>query len=162
MRLPHFVSQRRAARLGTGACFLFLSFLFCLPASAQLHRPGFDTTLAHPEIPPDALGRATPRGAVLGFLGAARRGDDELAAQFLNTRVRGNAAAALAHQLFIVLDRRLPPRLNQVSDDPEGSLSDPLKPDQELVGTISSNNGNVDILVERADAESGSARMFSH
>jgi len=94
-------------------------------------------------------------------LGAARRGDDELAAQFLNTRVRGNAAAALAHQLFIVLDRRLPPRLNQVSDDPEGSLSDPLKPDQELVGTISSNNGNVDILVERVDGKSGSVWLFS-
>jgi len=159
--MPHFVSQRRAARLGTGACFLFLSFLFCFPASAQLHKPGSAPTPAQPEVPTDTLGRATPRGAVLGFLGAARRGDDELAAQFLNTRVRGNAAAALAHQLFIVLDRRLPPRLNQVSDDPEGSLSDPLKPDQELVGTISSNNGNVDILVERIDGKSGSVWLFS-
>src|SRR6266403_1828112 len=140
MRLPHFVSQRRAARLGTGACFLFLSFLFCFPASAQLHKPGSAPTPAQPEVPTDALGRATPRGAVLGFLGAA---------------------AALAHQLFIVLDRRLPPRLNQVSDDPEGSLSDPLKPDQELVGTISGNNGNVDILVERIDGKSGSVWLFS-
>jgi len=94
-------------------------------------------------------------------LGAARRGDDELAAQFLNTRVRGNAAAVLAHQLFIVLDRRLPPILNEVSDNPEGSLSDPLKPDQELVGTIGSNNGNVDILVERVDGKSGSVWLFS-
>src|SRR5258708_33865179 len=96
---------------------------------------------AQSEVHTERLGRGTPRGAVLGFLGAARRGDDELAAQFLNTRVRGNAAAALAHQLFIVLDRRLPPRLNQVSDDPEASLSYPLKPYPDLTGTIRANNG---------------------
>jgi MscS family membrane protein len=95
-------------------------------------------------------------------LGAARKGDDELAAQYLNTRVRGNAAAVLARQLFIVLDRRLPARLNEVSDNPEGSLLDPLKPDQELVGTIGSDNGNVDILVERVDrGKSGSLWLFS-
>ena len=161
IRRPHFLSQKRAARLGTGACLLFLSFLFCFPASAQLHKPSSAPAPAQPEAPKDSLGRSTPRGAVLGFLGAARRGDDELAAQFLNTRVRGNAAAVLAHQLFIVLDRRLPPILNEVSDNPEGSLSDPLKPDQELVGTIGSNNGNVDILVERVDGKSGSVWLFS-
>jgi MscS family membrane protein len=162
MRRPCFLSQRRVARLGTGACWLFLSLLFCFPASAQLHKPASAPAPAQPEVPKDALGRTTPRGAVLGFLGAARRGDDELAAQYLNTRVRGNAAAVLAHQLFIVLDRRLPPRLNEVSDDPEGSHSDPLKPDQELVGTIGSDNGNVDILIERVDrGKSGSVWLFS-
>src|SRR5258708_24454077 len=117
---------------------------------------------AQSEVHTERLGRGTPRGAVLGFLGAAGRGDDELAAQYLNTRARGNAAAVLAHQLFIVLDRRLPPRLNEVSDDPEGSLSDPLKPDQELVGTIGSDKGDVDILVERVDrGKSGSLWLFS-
>ena len=95
-------------------------------------------------------------------MGAARTGDDELAAQYLNTPARGNAAAVLTHQLFIVLDRRLPPRLNELSDNPEGSLSNPLKPDQELVGTIGSDNGNVDILVERVDrGKSGSLWLFS-
>jgi MscS family membrane protein len=95
-------------------------------------------------------------------LSATRKGDNELAAQYLNTRLRGQAARDLAHQLFVVLDRRLPARLNLISDKPEGSLSDPLKPDQELVGTISSDNGGVDILVERVDrAESGSLWLFS-
>jgi MscS family membrane protein len=95
-------------------------------------------------------------------LTAARKGDDELAAQYLNTHLLGNGAAVLAHQLFIVLDRRLPARLNELSDNPEGSLSDPLKPDQELVGTISSNNGNVDIFLERVDrGKSGRLWLFS-
>jgi len=99
---------------------------------------------------------------VLGFLSVARNGDNEVAAQYLNTRLHGNAAAVLAHQLFTVLDRRLPPRLNQLSDKPEGSLLDPLKPNQELVGTISSDNRNVDIFVEHVDrGKSGSLWLFS-
>ena len=162
MRRPLFLSQKRAARLGSGVCLLTLGFLLCLPTWAQHGKTASGPPPAHPEVPKDSLGRSTPRGAVLGFLGAARKGDDELAAQYLNTHLLGNAAAVLAHHLFIVLDRRLPPRLNQVSDDPEGSLSDPLKPDQELVGTISSDNGNVDIFVERVDrGKSGPLWLFS-
>jgi len=61
-----------------------------------------------------------------------------------------------------VLDRRLPARLNQLSDNPEGSFSTPLKPDQELVGTISSNHGKVDIFVERVDrGKAGFLWLFS-
>src|SRR3954471_14614894 len=70
---------------------------------------------------PDALGRETPRGAVLGFLHAARKGENELAAQYLSARVKGERATILAHQLFVVLDARLPPRLTELSDVPEGS-----------------------------------------
>jgi MscS family membrane protein len=157
-----FLSQKRVVRLGTGACFLSLVFLLCLPTLAQLRKPAPEPAPAQPEVPKDPLGRTTPRGTVLGFLKVARKGEDELAAQYLNTGLRGDAAADLAHQLFIVLDRRLPPRLNQLSDEPEGSLSDPLKPDQELVGTIKSDNHTVDIFVERVDrGRSGSLWLFS-
>ncbi len=41
--------------------------------------------------PPDPLGRDTPRGSVLGFLNAARKGEDEIAAQYLSTRLKGPA-----------------------------------------------------------------------
>ena len=117
---------------------------------------------ARPEVPKDSLGRSTPRGTVLGFIIAARKGDDELAAQYLNTRLQGKAAADLAHQLFIVLDRRLPAKLIELSDKPEGTAVNLLKPDQELVGTISSENGNVDIFVEHvAVGNSGSLWLFS-
>jgi len=157
-----FLSKRRVTRLATGACLLSLSFLLCFPAWAQFHKPAAVPAPAQPEFPKDSLGRTTPRGAVLGFLIAARKGDDELAAQYLNTPLSGNSAAALAHQLFTVLDLRLPPRLNELSDKPEGSLANPLLPGQELVGTISSDNGNVDISVERVDrGSSGSLWLFS-
>ncbi len=154
-----FVKERAAfARTGLGALCLIL--FCCLPVSSQLATPSSTRVPSQPPVPQDALGRTTPRGTVLGFLTAARKGDDDLAAQYLNTRRRGTAAADLAHQLFVVLDRRLPARLNTLSDVPEGS--DLLKPNQELVGTISSDNGSVDIFVERVDrGKSGSLWLFS-
>lgn len=161
LRRPRSFSQERVTPARTGACLLSLVFLFCVPAWTQLAIP-FPPAAAQAEVPTDALGRATPRGTVLGFVSAARKGDNELAAQYLSTRLRGKAATDLARQLFIVLDRRLPARLNELSDKPEGSLSDPLKPNQELAGTISSANGNVDIIVERVDrGKSGPLWLFS-
>ena len=101
------------------------------------------------ETPKDALGRETPRGTLLGFMTAARRGNLELAAQYLNTPLRDKAAGELASQLFLVLDARLPARVQDVSDEPTGSLANPLKPDQDVIGTIDTESGRLDILVER-------------
>jgi MscS family membrane protein len=95
----------------------------------------------------DTLGRDTPRGTLFGFMDAARKGNLELAALYLNTP-RGADAAKLASQLFVVLDTRLPARLQEVSDDPAGSRVNPLKPDQDIVGAIQAETGNLDILVE--------------
>ena len=104
---------------------------------------------AQPPAPrPDALGRDTPRGSVLGFLDAAGKGKDEIAAQYLSTRL-GKPAPTLAHQLFVVLDARLPARLTQVSDSPEGSRANPLKPNEEIVGAVPAGDGSIDIVVER-------------
>lgn len=155
-------SQTRGASLATGACLLSLVLLFCVPVRTQVGTPAPSPAPPHPEAPKDLLGRSTPRGTVLGFLSAAHKRDYEHAAQYLNTRLRGNAATDLAEQLFVVLDRGLPARLNAISDLPEGSLSNPLKPNEELAGTISRNNGDVDIVLERVDrGKSGLLWMFS-
>lgn len=99
----------------------------------------------------DPLGRTTPRGTVLGFLAAAYDRKYDVAAQYLNSRERGADAAKLAQQLFSVLDRRLPAKLNNLSNDPQGSMSDPLDARRELVGTIASDNGKVEIYLERVE-----------
>jgi MscS family membrane protein len=76
--------------------------------------------------------------------------------------MRGEAAQNLARELALVLDTRLPARLNQISDLPEGSLRDPLKPDEDLVGTITTANGDLDIMVERVDrGKFGKVWVFS-
>ena len=93
---------------------------------------------------------------------AERKGQDDLAVQYLNTRLSGKAAVALAHQLFTVLDRRLPPKLPYLSEKPEGAQSNPLRPDEDRVGTISGKTAEVDIVVERVDrGTSGSLWLFS-
>jgi MscS family membrane protein len=117
---------------------------------------------AQPEAPKDSLGRTTPRGTVLGFLTAARKGEYQIAAEYLNTQLRGKAATVLAYKLSTVLDRRLPPRLNQLSDEPEGSQIDPLNLDHDLVGIIETSNGNLRILLERVDrGKSGLVWLFA-
>jgi MscS family membrane protein len=120
--------------------------LFC----PQVAVPKARAAEAQPELPKDPLGRSTPRGAVLGFLSAARKGNSEIAVLYLNTPLRGADAQDLARQLAIVLDRRLPARLNS------------LKPDEDLVGTISTAKGDLDILVERVDrGKLGKTWLFS-
>jgi len=136
--------------------------LFCVFAGAQTAAPPPASAAAQISPPPDTLGRTTPRGTVLGFLKAARNGDYDAAAQYLNTQRRGKAAVDLAHELFVIMDRRLPARLNELSDRPEGSLTYPAKPDQDLVGTISGESGNIDLLLERVDREkAGRLWLFS-
>jgi MscS family membrane protein len=138
-----------------------LNLLFPVLAVAQLVT-STPPAATQPEAARESLGRSTPRGTVLGFLSAAHKGNYELAAQYLDTRLRDKSAAILAHQLFVVLDRRLPARLNQLSDKAEGSLPNPLRPDEDVVGTITSVNGNVDILLDRVDIGKGELRwLFS-
>lgn len=125
--------------------------LFCIPAGA-----------AAQASPSDPLGRTTSRSTVLGFFKAARNGDFDTAAEYLNTKRRSKADADLARQLSVIMDRRLAARLSELSDHPEGSLAIPAKPDQDLVGTISSESGNVDILLERVDrGRAGRLWLFS-
>jgi MscS family membrane protein len=134
--------------LACGMCAMSV-ILSGAKTAAQMPGPAPSPSPATPAPPPDALGRATPRGTVLGFLNAARKEEDDLAAQYLHTRLRGHDAATLAHQLYIVLDARLPARLTQVSDAPEGSRQNPLRPNEETVGAVPGRDGPVDIVLER-------------
>jgi MscS family membrane protein len=115
-----------------------------------------------PAAPEDPLGRTTPRGTVLGFLTAAYGHNYTVAAQYLDTRPRDKDAGLMAQKLLQVLDRRLPAKLNNLSNDPNGSMSDPLDSRREHVGAVQSENGNVDIYLERVDRPNGvSIWLFS-
>jgi MscS family membrane protein len=124
------------------------------------------TTETQPEPPKDPLGRNTPRGAVLNFLSNIRKGHPEIAALYLNGPLTGELRDAdpetLAQQLATVLDRGLPARLDQISDEPEDSVPDPLRPDEDVIGTISTSKGDLDVLVERVDrGKAGKVWLFS-
>ncbi len=113
------------------------------------------------EILTDSLGRSTPRSTVLGFLGVAHRGDYSAAARYLNTPLQGPAADDLASQLIAVLDRRLPAHLDQLSNQPDGLLNDNLPLGTDLVGSIQTSGGALNILVERIRRPEGSIWLFS-
>jgi MscS family membrane protein len=145
------------------AIILLLSCLLPLPCVwAQLPKAAASKSKSdQPPGPQDSLRRDTPRGTVFGFLTAAYGDDYETAAQYMNTRQKGNEAEQLAKQLFYVLDRRLPAKLNDLSNDPNGSLSDPLDSRRELVGTVASEDGKIDIYVERVDRPNAPIWLFS-
>lgn len=148
----------KLARYRLITCLLML--LLCvqtawgqLPKAASPSKPS--TQPAAAEAPSDPLGRTTPRGTVLGFLTAAYGQKYDAAAQYLDTRARGNEAAVLASQLFFVLDRKLPAKLNNISDDPFGSMSDRVNSRRELIGSVVTDRGGVDVYVERVDRPNG-------
>jgi MscS family membrane protein len=131
-----------------GACVLAAGIS---GAAAQSTPAPSGTPATPPETarPSDPLGRMTPRGTLLGFLDAARKGEREVARQYLDTRLDDAAAQELAHQLYVVLDAMLPARLMQISDEPLGSRANPLAPELEIVGRIPTPTGEVEVVVER-------------
>src|SRR3954470_14250393 len=97
----------KAAPPGRLCAALLITLGFAASAAlAPTQTPAATAKPAASEQPQDALGRSTPRGSVIGFLAAGRKGDNELASHYLNTTVTGEAAQTLAQQLFLVLDTR--------------------------------------------------------
>jgi len=141
---------------------LSVGVVLCSLSWAQVNIPGSAPASSKSEPVPDPLGRSTPRGTVFGFLNAARKGDYVIARRYLDTPFRGARTDSLARQLSSVLDRRLPARLNQLSARTEGSQYFPDRPDTDLVGTIDTPDGAVDIVVQRVDqGRSGAVWLFS-
>lgn len=143
--------SKRVAR----CCFAIC--LFTLPCiQAGQGQPLGTASGANPsnqsqKVSSDSLGRTTPRGTVRGFLSAAYNQKFDTAAQYLDTRAGGSDASLLARQLFFVLDRKLPAKLNNINNDPLGSMSDPVDSRRELIGTVVTEDGGVDIYLERVD-----------
>ena len=111
-------------------------------------------------VPTNRFERETPRGAVRGYIAAARDGDYEGAAEYLDLRnlPRGLDAGKgpqYARQLKIVLDRALWIDLDQLSADPDGHADDRLPPSRDWVGAIEVDGEPIDILLQRVRLGSG-------
>ena len=97
-----------------------------------------------------------PAGAVRSFIDAARDGDYERAAHYLNLSSvpqaeRTETGASLARRLKVVLDQKLWIEYDKLSREPEGDTHDGLPPGTDRVGTVegTSRDGDVDVLIER-------------
>lgn len=153
----------------THACLRIAVLVVCLqiPGAVAAQIPTGAAPSQAPAAPPvaerptDSLGRDTPRGTVFGFMNALRRGNDEAGVAYLNTPLRGDAAREFARHLYVVLDSRLPARLPELTDRPEGTLANPFKPNQDVVGTIETANGPLDLILERVERNGQPIWLFS-
>jgi MscS family membrane protein len=140
------------SRLTRAVGLAIVAALLATPVWAQPPAPAAPATQAEGR---DPLGRDTPRSSLLGFMSVARAGKNDVAAQYLDTPLRGQPAEELARKLYVVLDSRLPARIDEVSDQPDGRLANPLRPDQDLIATITLADGALDVVLERVRSDGG-------
>jgi MscS family membrane protein len=124
------------------------------PAAAAAARVEDAEAAPYPYL--DPLNRDTPRGAMRGFLVAARAGDWERAARYLDLSdlpagERQEAGPVLAQRLKRILDRSLWVDLDALADDPRGDLSEVgVRAERDRVGVIDvPQGGRAEVLLER-------------
>jgi MscS family membrane protein len=108
----------------------------------------------------DPRGRETPRGTVAGYLTAVGAGNYPRAAEYLDLRriplaKRPALGPALGRELGIVLDRTVRLAPEAFSAKPEGETDDGLPLHFERLGTLDTETGPVEILLQRISAADG-------
>lgn len=116
--------------------------------------------VAPPPAPVDEFDRGTPRSAMEGYLLAARAGEWERAAAYLDLRAtprsdREREGPQIARQLKIALDRSLWVELESLSIDPGGVRDDGLRTSRDLVGRIDALDPPVHVYLDRVPREDG-------
>ena len=119
---------------------------------------------SQPMGPADELNRGTPRGSMYGFIVATRAGEYEKAARFLDLRRLSPSEQAqgrqLARQLKWVLDRTLWVDWATLSDSNDGTSGDDLPAWQDRLGTIETEAGAVDLLLQRVPRTGDNVRIW--
>jgi MscS family membrane protein len=134
---------------------ILIHLVLAWPAGAEEAEVAEKAPAPAAATPEDALGRGSPRGALQGYLAACREQDYEKAAKFLDLRRIQEDGPTLARQLRVVLSRTLWVDVEALSQDPEGQPSDGLPAYRDRVGTIETQRGRVDILLQRVQQEDG-------
>jgi MscS family membrane protein len=148
---------------------LFCLLLFCLllhaqGALSQILPASTTTTTSSTAAPADALGRATPSGAALGFLKAAASGDYTIASQYLQMSAARRQATGeeTATQLKTVLDNAVfTGNLSRFTQS-EGVPQEGVPFGVQRLGTLSAGDVDVDVdLVRVTDPSAGKIWLFS-
>ena len=107
--------------------------------------------------PADEFSRGVPRDSLKGYLKAARDGDFERAAQYLDLRylpvwMVEKEGSQLARQLKIALDKVLWFDLESVSAHPDGFADDGLPSNRDVIGRVAVNQrtDSIDLDLTRA------------
>jgi MscS family membrane protein len=108
----------------------------------------------------DEFNRGVPRSSLKGYLKAARDGDFERAAEYLDLRYLSggmdkNHGPQLARQLKIALDKVLWFDMEAVSEHPDGFSDDDLPANRDIIGRVKTPEKTVDILMQRIPRSDG-------
>jgi len=132
------------------------------PADPEEKLPVAD--FSKPMGPPDPFNRGTPRGSMYGYLSAARKGDLERAAEYLDLRRLPKEEQArgpvLAGRLKVVLDQNLWVDLVNLSDTNAGTPGDDLPDWQDRFGEIQTSAGTVTLLMQRVPRADDGVRIW--
>jgi MscS family membrane protein len=113
-----------------------------------------------PAVPPDPLGRETPRGTLVGFIKEAQEEHYARAVEYFQpppSRRRHSEQddEELAAQLLSVLNQKFAGALELTSRDPLGRLDDGLPPDQERITSALGANDKFPVQMIRLEDEHG-------
>lgn len=134
----------------------FVLWVFLQVGFAQTPQGAQQPAPATPPAAEDPLGRQTPYGCMKGFLMAVGRNDYARGAEYLDTRANRSQAEEIARKLGVVIDFGLPGSLAKISRSPAGELRDSLPTTQEHVGSVVTNSGSLDIVLNRVHTDDGS------
>jgi MscS family membrane protein len=175
-RLKVMKTTARSEKPGFPETFAIILFLFVLiasyvfathssamaqssPANQSNSQEGKDAEQPGPQKikpsgPADEFNRGVPRSSLKGYLKAARDGDFERAANYLDLRylpgrMDKSQGPQLARQLKIALDKVLWFDLDMISAHPAGFSDDGLPANRDIIGRIKTPNKTVDILMQR-------------
>ncbi len=154
-------SGGRSLRGRVVAAFLCSLLLSPVAVAAQQTAPATVTPAPTPQPgPQDEYDRGVPRSSLRGYIDACRNGDYERAANYLDLRripkaARARQGAKLALELKIVLDQELWIDWATISNDAGGFQSDGLSAGEDRIGTIKTEKGSVDILMQRVPRGDG-------
>jgi MscS family membrane protein len=134
------------------------------PAEKPAEPKKKEVDYAKPMGPADDLNRGTPQGSMYGYIVASRAGDYEKAAEFLDLRQlpphEAMRAAELARRLKVVLDSKLWIDFETLNAENAGWAEDGLPAWRDRLGTIASESGDVDILLQRIPREGDRVRIW--
>jgi MscS family membrane protein len=139
------------------------TLLFSLPVQAQSLPFGKQDSEEErqPAYPPDELDRRTPRGTILGYLGAMAQEDYEKATRYLDLKYipadeRSFRGPEIARKLQAHLDQtgRIEPS-SLLSSSVTGQTGDNLAADLDKVGSIQIDGTSIPVLVERSEDRDG-------
>jgi len=112
----------------------------------------------------DPLGRATPRGTLIGFMQAAQKGDTDHAAEYLQLPRQESEfdSTRVVQDLKVLLDYAYVGRLATINDNPDLAFDPKLEPNQERVGEFTVNDKELPLIVVRVpDGNSGYLWLIS-